>query len=238
MSEQSLPSPKPCLLCGASFEKKANESESRFEERKYCSLACARAARKKPVVEEKTCLLCGGVYRRGAGTSLSPWQKRRYCSAACAQAASRKTVAEEKACVFCGGVFRRGGGKRSRWEKRRYCSLACARRAGGARQPLPAPKRCLLCGASFDWRTGETRTRFEERKYCSLACGSIAGRAVLKDLRESGPRPRRAPQRSSAGGWPASSPRFEDYAPAVAEKGSPGKVGRPASFLPTRSSAA
>lgn len=69
--------PKTCEQCGATFHRRPRRPMSKWRTAKYCSPACARAARQTP---PKKCEWCGDPIKVGPRQSA---KKRRFCSLTC-----------------------------------------------------------------------------------------------------------------------------------------------------------
>jgi hypothetical protein len=77
---------KACEQCGAVFEQKRNETDSRFVKRRFCSRACYNASRPEVSREPRTCERCGASFQADRS-------RQRWCSVGCAT----KSTGEQRA---------------------------------------------------------------------------------------------------------------------------------------------
>lgn len=150
---------KPCQNCGKQFM-------GRMNVQRFCSGACAMAARRTP---PKVCAQCGEEFRRSAS-------RVRFCSRECFFDSRRRAPMLPVACGSCGETFdpRKPGQK--------YCSRVCQRRrsGGGPKPPKPpkpprerAVRLCPQCG---------TAPRKGDAKYCGQDCRDDARAKPLREL--------------------------------------------------------
>ena len=85
---------KACEQCGAPIAYNPHEGRRLWQQRRFCSTACANLNRRKGVAEPKTCEACGAPYERGEREGWDDWNRRRYCSPACSLA--RAVAAHER----------------------------------------------------------------------------------------------------------------------------------------------
>jgi hypothetical protein len=121
--EARRPAPLICQQCGQSFQVRAY----RVGEARYCSKACADAA-KRLDNPEKACERCGTLFKKRFASETA---KARFCSEACAcrdmtENRERGYTNPEKPCERCGTMFRKRFA--SETAKARFCSALCAGR--------------------------------------------------------------------------------------------------------------
>lgn len=96
---------RTCVVCGSSFELRANK-----QAQDHCSTRCFSAARRRP---PKPCAHCGELFwKRNVATA--------YCSTECAKAARRR----EQTCEHCGSTFTTTHAKVAR-----FCGVRCGQAA-------------------------------------------------------------------------------------------------------------
>ena len=118
--ESPVRAPPHCKHCGSPIERKLGSDGSyenlhRWRNRKYCDVACGKAARTKLAKETpaKTCEHCSAPFRRKSGISVKEWKIRRYCSRKCSRAArigmttKKRSREPRKTCEICGEEYGR-----------------------------------------------------------------------------------------------------------------------------------
>ena len=112
--------PHSCKHCESPVERKLRvdgsyEQLHSWRKRKYCDVACAKAARIKLAEKTpaKTCEHCGALFKRKSGISVKEWESRRYCGRECSRmarkgATTKKRLKEpRKTCEICGEEYDR-----------------------------------------------------------------------------------------------------------------------------------
>lgn len=110
---------KTCRQCGGPFS--FPEGQGMKAKQKYCSPACAHAAKRTLRTLTKTCETCQNKFQcRGTDAP-----DREYCSRPCYWQAERTLPTLTKTCEFCTKTFRT---RRSDASERKFCNTTCSSR--------------------------------------------------------------------------------------------------------------
>lgn len=129
-----------CQECGTPLFRGRRESQKRFENRKYCSLSCAKKNnwtrfQKLQEPSPKACAFCSSLFYRKENEQMSHFKKRKHCCGKCYRVwlkyhppknKLKRTEPPPKICLACSKLFTRGKKEKlSVFLLRKYCSTTC-----------------------------------------------------------------------------------------------------------------
>jgi hypothetical protein len=157
-----------CMNCNAAFEAEPSAH------RKYCSVACYKAARSSEKITMQ-CEYCNEpyqVYQSVIDRHRTKGSQVRFCSKGCYSAA-RAERRVERSCSQCGATFMVDMAQldyEARTGKRRavYCSRKCQGRSHSSRRRDRITVFCATCGAALE-RT-QYKIKTQNLHFCSYTC--------------------------------------------------------------------
>lgn len=73
---------KACVQCGAQFRRRYGDNLERWQQRRFCSLACRGESFRK-VRPTKVCSYCGAAFQRSGKETDDKWAARKFCDRTC-----------------------------------------------------------------------------------------------------------------------------------------------------------